>query len=598
MPIPPIIIPPHLLLSIPSFSSLTAPGLATGRAAASGVYYGGSTLLASVLAANLWKNTPEWIKEDASWQSLAKKRADIDTGEGDNANFVDEMATLSSVISKLELLVSEGYDRLGSQRRMKRRRHIVKRSVNGSNRGDKCRDGQGTDNTQRDDQEADIEQIISPLEWHASLLAYWQLCNQIREQYPEWRNDVYKITDSDNSNLSAELIDANERDTPINITISQIKELQTMLDYAVWAYEPDEEKLRSYLLSGSKEEDGFKEGGYQLIVHRTTSYIDPNESVLPDTSSNTDNTTKQKKQNSKVKRKPPGRVGYFVAISHEKQTMLIGIKGTSTLEELLTDCCGRAVRVDLDNDPHTHQPSTGSSGDSKSEAELDVDELIADVLDNSEEASTACENGTQLADNKEEEDIDSVEELLLDTIHVSTSKKGYTSECVEVELMSYDNQQSSINTSFESLSPNTDESKKQDMTSSTTTKPSENVLLFPSHSITTNKSQTKLNQSQPRELYQSPTDEFMETHGIEMEENRSHKLRGAHEGITHSAKQLLFEIAPLVEEYSAKGYKFICTGHSLVSPVCMFYLVDSCAQYVVSVVWILRLVVLSSSFTN
>ena len=220
------------------------------------------------------------------------------------------------------------------------------------------------------------------------------------------------------------------------------------------------------------------------------------------------------------------------------------------------------------------------------------------MLDNSEEASTACENGTQLADNKEEEDIDSVEELLLDTIHVSTSKKGYTSECVEVELMSYVNQQSSINTSFESSSPNTDESKKQDMTSSTTTKPSENILLFPSHSITTNKSQTKLNQSQPRELYQSPTDEFMETHGIEMEENRSHKLRGAHEGITHSAKQLLFEIAPLVEEYSAKGYKFICTGHSLVSPVCMFYLVDSCAQYVVSVVWILRLVVLSSSFTN
>jgi len=560
MPIPPIIIPPHLLLSIPSLSSLTAgPGgiVTGGRVAASGVYYGGSTLLASVLAANLWKNTPEWIKDDASWQSLAKKRADVDAGERDNASFVDEMATLSSVISKLELLLTEGYERLGSQRRMKRRRHIVKRSISSSSRAD---------NLQTDEQnskEAD-EQIISPLEWHAALLAYWQLCNQIRERYPEWRNDVYKIADSNNSNLSAEQIDTNyERDTPINITISQIKELQTMLDYAIWAYEPNEEKLRSYLLSGSKEEDGFKAGGYQLIVHRTTSYIDPNESILPDTSSK-DNTNKSKK---KVKRKPPGRVGYFVAISHEQQTMLIGIKGTSTLEELLTDCCGRAVRVGLDNDPHTHQPSTESSGD-RTEIELEMDKLIADVLNNSEEASTACENNTQLADNEEEEGSSSGEELVFDTVHISTTKDGCPSENVEVELMNNDNQQSSINTSFESSSPNTEESKKQDVTSSTPTKPSENVLLFPSHSRAANKSQTKLNQStsQPLELHQSPTDEFMDTHGIEMEDNRSHKLRGAHEGILHSARSLLFEIGPLVDEYSAKGYKFICTGHSLVSP--------------------------------
>ena len=199
-----------------------------------------------------------------------------------------------------------------------------------------------------------------------------------------------------------------------------------------------------------------------------------------------------------------------------------------------------------------------------------MDELIADVLDNSEEASSAYyENDTPLADNKEDEDIGSVEELVLDTVHISTTKEGCPSESVEVELMNDDNQQSSIDTSFELSSPSsTDESKKQDMTSSTSTNnaPSENVLLFPSYSRTAKQSQTKLNQSQPLELHQSPTDEFIETHGIEMEENRSHKLRGAHEGILHSAKQLLFEIAPLIEEYSAKGYKFICTGHSLVSP--------------------------------
>ena len=142
------------------------------------------------------------------------------------------MATLSSVISKLELLVKEGYDRLGSQRRMKRRRNIVKRSVSSSNRA--VDDNLQTDeqnSKEVDDQEADI----SPLEWHAALLAYWQLCNQIRERYPEWRNDVYKIADSNNSNLNAEqdVNTANERDTPISISTSQIKELQTMLDYAI-----------------------------------------------------------------------------------------------------------------------------------------------------------------------------------------------------------------------------------------------------------------------------------------------------------------------------------------------------------------------------
>ena len=161
--------------------------------------------------------------------------------------------------------------------------------------------------------------------------------------------------------------------------------LQIILDYAIWAYEPNEEYLRSLLLDGCgkgtwqswpADDESEARGGYRLIVHRNTNYVDPTEKVTAslhgDDSTDTQSTKKSKKKNNM--RKPPGRVGYFVAISETQQKMLVGIKGTSTLEELLTDCCGRAVRVDLENDPHCfHYSSTLDENDSDSDAGVDND---------------------------------------------------------------------------------------------------------------------------------------------------------------------------------------------------------------------------------
>lgn len=39
----------------------------------------------------------------------------------------------------------------------------------------------------------------------------------------------------------------------------------------------------------------------------------------------------------------PGCIGHYIAVYHTTKTMIIGIKGTSTLEDLLLDCCGRAI---------------------------------------------------------------------------------------------------------------------------------------------------------------------------------------------------------------------------------------------------------------
>lgn len=43
----------------------------------------------------------------------------------------------------------------------------------------------------------------------------------------------------------------------------------------------------------------------------------------------------------------PGCVAHYIAISKELKTALISIKGTSSLEDLLTDCCGQSVRHTL-----------------------------------------------------------------------------------------------------------------------------------------------------------------------------------------------------------------------------------------------------------
>ncbi len=660
--LPPI--PPPFFLPLLNPATFAAAIRAVGGA-------GASTLLAYVLVQHLWRHTPEWIREDESWQALfAKSERAVDNNNADTATsmeeFVDEMASLTAVVQKLEALVATGYDKLGSQRGLRRRRRAVRRAVDSlrrkhvvvidggtvasatveeANEIDSCKghndnvmlmtttDDDHIDNNNDDDVE---QEIISPLEWHASLLAYWQLSNQIRKRYPSWRDEEYgryhtqgcwaqklrnhssrseqRTCDSSSDHCS------NNRDRNIDsgdsngntITSSHIKELQSMLLYAIWAYESNEDLLRSFLRSSRIEPVGKNvvsidndpgsstgnaadttvqnNGGYQLIVHRTTSYVEP----INATSAASPHTNSLKKQ-----RKPPGRVGYFVAVSHVQRKLLIGMKGTSTLEELLTDCCGRAVRVDLDNDPHGLCPPTPPSvpsvsadnDDGCSETDQGFDDTINDTLNPSFQPKYSIEDIMQEKNNPQTshdgerndecEECDNVVDE--DFVHVNSSTGDYisagmhSSESIEVELF----QHGSCNNHFASLAPSLDittsvkplqgncldgssKSKKIFRNIPST----DNVLLFPS--VPTSSSTRNINlqslpaQNSTPELDRSPTDEYMESNCVEMEENRSHKLRGVHEGILHCAQQLLFEISPLIEEYAlSKGYDVVCTGHSL-----------------------------------
>eukprot|EP00986_Skeletonema_menzelii_P015577 scaffold12096_cov136-Skeletonema_menzelii.AAC.1 len=583
---------------------------------------------------------PEWIRQDIGLQDLFR------TNDGYN-NFVDEnasggnddMTSLIAVIQKLQALVTIGYEKLGSEHKRQRRRRKVVRLLSSTN----------TSNITED------STTVSTLEFHLALLAYIQLCNQIKARYPEWRNEMYdrylpndQTKTIDYNNLLDELSSIPRDDCSLDtagttrtataaspVTEEQIGALIQFLDFSTTAYETNEELLKSQL---------HKNGGYQLLLHRTTSSvvddIEQGNNVGEDeTMDNREQQLPTRKKNSR--RKPPGRVGYYIAISPSENKLLIGIKGTSTIEELLTDCCGRAVRCDLENNPHYHEidalDNDCSFGDEQSDnnsfdcvrfsgsddnddkavslekiTDKDnsccgevLDSNLNDLLEAIDRAETSRAVGDDTIDDKavspkENTDADNnccgevldsnLNDLLeaIDQAETSravcdvyngpdidliggngdpnnlslTSSSSSSSyeyfelrtnddghEAVEVELLICNNPK-------ETGSQQHQRSRKRD------SHPSENILLLPSRFNEAKQSRNL--QRLLQELPTSATVSTIEDNGIEMQRHRSTKLRGAHEGILHSAQQLLQEISPLIEEYAvSKGFDVVCCGHSL-----------------------------------
>lgn len=122
-----------------------------------------------------------------------------------------------------------------------------------------------------------------------AFLVLLQLMGQIKEKYAHQRDDGYKKTGR-----------------AIDFT-NEYQGLDETFEFADWAYDelPNEQTL----------EDALQETGFTLLRHD--------------------------------KPEKPGYVSHYVAISKERKTVLIGVKGTSGLEDMLTDCCGLAVSHDL-----------------------------------------------------------------------------------------------------------------------------------------------------------------------------------------------------------------------------------------------------------
>lgn len=140
----------------------------------------------------------------------------------------------------------------------------------------------------------------------ASFLALLNILQQEKEQDPQLR---------DNKFASCSIPDQEER-VASSIVMSELADWMDLAD-AAYNELPNDETLQDYL----------KDRGYQLLKHSTN--------VLP------------------------GTLGHYVALDQNSDTALIAIKGTSNLEDMITDLLGAATEFDLDG-PFWKDDSNGA----------------------------------------------------------------------------------------------------------------------------------------------------------------------------------------------------------------------------------------------
>eukprot|EP00980_Cylindrotheca_fusiformis_P002239 scaffold517_cov119-Cylindrotheca_fusiformis.AAC.22 len=144
----------------------------------------------------------------------------------------------------------------------------------------------------------EIDIVVPQL--HAALLAYIQLTGQIKQASLQGKQGADDIISRD----------YNYRNAGKSVPIESLWtiEFREALKYATWAYYSDTEILTGKL----------RKRGYELITHNLSSR--------------------------------PGNVSYFLAVSPTHKQVILGIRGTSSLEDILTDCCGSAVPLNEPTD--------------------------------------------------------------------------------------------------------------------------------------------------------------------------------------------------------------------------------------------------------
>ncbi|CAJ1931750.1 unnamed protein product [Cylindrotheca closterium] len=137
----------------------------------------------------------------------------------------------------------------------------------------------------------EIDVVVPQL--HAALLAYIQLTGQLKLSNLEKNKSKDREPTRDHAYRNA-----GEKQPVESLWITEYREA---LKYATWAYFKDTEVLKVKL----------QKRGYELLTH--------NLSLRP------------------------GNVSYYLALSPMDNTLILGVRGTSSLEDILTDCCGSAV---------------------------------------------------------------------------------------------------------------------------------------------------------------------------------------------------------------------------------------------------------------
>lgn len=134
---------------------------------------------------------------------------------------------------------------------------------------------------------ARVDQVSNDLPWWC-FVSLVQMNEAIKKQHPEYRDRSY-------------------RDGGEDVSTSELEELSEGVALAELAYE------ERYIILKKK----LRERDYVLLRHETSC--------------------------------EPGRVGNYIAINHIDKTVLVGLKGTSTFSDLVTDATGKTIEHTLEN---------------------------------------------------------------------------------------------------------------------------------------------------------------------------------------------------------------------------------------------------------
>ena len=159
-----------------------------------------------------------------------------------------------------------------------------------------------------DDDDADDDEKIKALtdsmteiQMIAAGYSLIHLHREIRAKDPDYRDKLY---------------DDDRKDDDVHV--DELKELAEYLEYAHWAYESSHTVIAQ----------NCRAAGLDLIRHDTAT--------------------------------EPGRVGHFVAANHSKKLVIIGLKGTSTISDILTDLIAipkEHVGCNFDDDTFAAHPT-------------------------------------------------------------------------------------------------------------------------------------------------------------------------------------------------------------------------------------------------
>jgi pimeloyl-ACP methyl ester carboxylesterase len=282
-----------------------------------------SATLGYLLVRLAWlRCVPEWIRQDVSFQTnginftpprksktgSARKSGRHNAEEKKSDDYHEdsketELERMSSVIEKIQALM------VSAQENIRNNNSNSNRSTSFTNKKN------GND-------------VVVP-HIYASILAYIQLSAQLKRITSEQQSIQQQqqqstrganvrchhhslLYQSAGRPIFEETTTATEKE-------SEIAMLQTSMEYAIAAYYVDDPEHLLELLNQNND----SEKPLELLQHSINTR--------------------------------PGSVGHFVALDRATKTCWIGAKGTSSLEDVFTDSCGRSVSYD---DPHLDTGST------------------------------------------------------------------------------------------------------------------------------------------------------------------------------------------------------------------------------------------------